>query len=246
MNKECIYVDGKVIVEDENGNKRITEYSDNLEEILAQENLIETMENKIQELDKELGNTKEDNKPYVPFVLPTWFFSLILAKPIFGVLGFDTTTISQTVFGPMNDFTLTLLVVGAATLPLFCVYEKIYYNQIKYNQKARRADIAEYDYLNKEIKIQKEKLEKLKKEKTITTEASGFSVKEVNDIEELNNLESWLILYSNLGYDMRKYYKLYQSGKLEEYLENEGYTEVACECAKEYVSEQGPKLVKRK
>ena len=122
MNKECVYVDGKVIVEDENGNKRITEYSDNLEEILAQENLIETMENKIQELDKELGNTKEDNKPYVPFVLPTWFFSLILAKPIFGVLGFDTTTISQTVFVLIYDFILILFIMWAETLSLFFVY----------------------------------------------------------------------------------------------------------------------------
>lgn len=34
MNKELIFIDNKVIVEDEKGNKTIRENSDNLEEIL--------------------------------------------------------------------------------------------------------------------------------------------------------------------------------------------------------------------
>ena len=59
MNKEYTYLDGKVIVEDENGKKRVTEYSDKLDEILVQENLIEVMENKLSEVDKKIQNNDE-------------------------------------------------------------------------------------------------------------------------------------------------------------------------------------------
>lgn len=47
MNKEYIYIDGKVIVEDENGNKNVMQYNDKIEEILIQENLMETMKKEL-------------------------------------------------------------------------------------------------------------------------------------------------------------------------------------------------------
>ena len=53
MNKEYMYIDGKVVISDENGKQTLTEYSDNLDAILAQENVIETMENRILELEKD-------------------------------------------------------------------------------------------------------------------------------------------------------------------------------------------------
>ena len=45
MNREYTYVDDKVIIRDENGNQRVVEYCDNLNEILIQENLLEEIEN---------------------------------------------------------------------------------------------------------------------------------------------------------------------------------------------------------
>ena len=35
MNKEYIYVNGKVVIQDENGNKRLVDYNNNLDEILV-------------------------------------------------------------------------------------------------------------------------------------------------------------------------------------------------------------------
>ena len=52
MNKEYTYINGKVIISDENGNKTQSEYYDNLDEVLVKENIIETMEDKIEELKK--------------------------------------------------------------------------------------------------------------------------------------------------------------------------------------------------
>lgn len=51
MNKEYVYIDIKVIISDENDKKTQSEYYDNLDKVLIQENLIETMEGKIQELE---------------------------------------------------------------------------------------------------------------------------------------------------------------------------------------------------
>ncbi len=43
MNKGYVYKDGKVLIIDENGKQKETEYYDNLDEILIKENLIEEM-----------------------------------------------------------------------------------------------------------------------------------------------------------------------------------------------------------
>ena len=45
---------GNVRIFDENGNFREVPFSDKLEEILVQENIVETIETKINELEKEL------------------------------------------------------------------------------------------------------------------------------------------------------------------------------------------------
>lgn len=61
MNKEYTYIDGKVIISYENGKKTPVDYYDNLDEILIQENLIETIENKILLLEKESNAYKKYN-----------------------------------------------------------------------------------------------------------------------------------------------------------------------------------------
>lgn len=244
MNKEYIYNGGNVTVIDENGNARPVDYSDNLEEILIQENLIEDMENRIKELEMNLENTKESNKPYIPVMLPTVIFALITAKTImFPLLGLDAPV--DTIFGAMNNSTLVIGVVGSLTIPFATAVDVLWYRQDKHNKRSRRADVAEHEYLKKAIETQKEKLEELKNDKTKANEIGEFKVEKINDSETLRALKSWLILYSNLGYSAEKYYKLYQKEELEESLAKEGYTEYACECAKEYIEEKGPTLIKR-
>ena len=45
MNKGYTYIDGKVIISDENGNHTQSEYYDNLDKVLVQENVIINKEN---------------------------------------------------------------------------------------------------------------------------------------------------------------------------------------------------------
>ena len=233
MNKNYIYNDGTVTVIDENGNARPIEYSDNLEEILIQENLIEEMENEFKELEKVDKKTKR----YIPNFVPAVFLAMVVLKTIIPSLGADAMI--DTVFGTMNLSTVTIGVSSILTLPLATAMDIAVYNQEKQKNKKIRSNAAKYDYLKNEIEIQKGKLEELKQEKTKTNENNEFKVEKVDDIEALNTLKKHLILYSNLAYSIEKYYKLYENGKLEEYLKNEGYSDDTYECAKEYIEEKG-------
>lgn len=247
MNKEYIYNGGNITVIDENGSARPVEYSDNLEEILIQENIIEDIENKITKLEQDLKNNKENNRPYIPYIVPSAILGLIITKIVANpLLGIDATLMVDTIFGTINNSTLIIGVVGALMLPLTTIMEILSYKKNKHWKKSRRAEVAEYEYLQKEIKIQKDKLEELKKDKTKTNNISEFRVEKVNDSERLNSLKSWIILYSNLGYSIEEYYKLLKKGELEEQLTSKGYTELACERAKEYIEEKSPTLVKKR
>ena len=240
MNKNYICNNGNVAVIDENGNSRSVEYTDNLEEILIQENLIEDIENRI----KNLGNVNKNNKYYIPNFVPAVFLAMIISKTmIFPSMGVDE--VINTIFGVINLSTAATVGAGICTLPLAILMDTIVYYQEKQKRKEKSATVAEYEYLEKEIEIQKQKLEELKKDKTKPNETPEFKVKKVNDLDALNQLKNSLVLYSNLGYDLQRYYKLYEKGKLEKCLKNEGYTELECESAKEYIEEKGPTLVKR-
>lgn len=247
MNKEYIYLDGKVIVEDENGNKKLTDYQDNIQEILVQENLIETMENELKELSNVINTTKGNEKRYVPYIVPAAIFAILIAKPVMGALfGVDTAMTIDTIFGTMNFMTPILGVTGAIIIPGATALELLSYSHYKFNKKGRRATIAKYEYLQKQLEIEKETLKKMKKNKEKNNESNEFKNGKVDDLEKLIALKSWLTFYSNLGFDTEKYYKLYQNGELEETLKRDGYSENACNCAKEFIEEKGSVLTKRK
>ena len=74
MNKEYVDINGNIVVEDEKGNKSPIEYRDNLDEVLVQENIIETMQMEKQELEQKRANfhkNEKSNKQYnlFPFVI---------------------------------------------------------------------------------------------------------------------------------------------------------------------------------
>lgn len=49
MNSSYTYINGKAIIFDENGNQVPINYYNNLDDVLVQENVVETIENKIKE-----------------------------------------------------------------------------------------------------------------------------------------------------------------------------------------------------
>lgn len=100
MNKEYIYIDGNIILEDEKGNRNPIEYRDNIDEILIQENIIETMENEKQELERKsirFNKNIKFKKRDIFFPLVAGISSPILAYIILNYFGiFDIEPFSLT------------------------------------------------------------------------------------------------------------------------------------------------------
>lgn len=138
MNKEYTYIDGKVIISDENNNKTQCEYYDNLDEVLVQENLIETMENNIEKLEKESKSYKRKRIHYIP-----WVFILVTLISIIGVPFFmNYMTVENlfamqldTVFGTINAALAISLPIDFIAIGLSGIVELINYNDYKEERK---------------------------------------------------------------------------------------------------------------
>lgn len=248
MNKEYIYIDGKAIIKDDKGNQVPIEYYDNLDKVLVQENLVETMENRISYLEKASEKYKKYNKKnYIPFYLPMTAIMTIIVPPITIYLLGDTSVFTSqidTIFGPMNKALLFSSFFTTLFLPLGVLPEVNMYSIYKRAIKEEKGINSELEFLKKEIIVEKEKLINLQKEKTRDEEKKEFRVATVDDLKVLEDFKNLRQLYFDLGYNGEKYYKYYQNGILDNKL-GEYYTEDGIEIAKQYLEEKGPTLTKK-
>lgn len=244
MNKEYTYIDGKVIISDENDNKTQSEYYDNLDEVLVQENLIEFMEGKIHSLEKESQLYKKNNvRRYIPVALPMTLLLSTIGPSLLINNAFNTYV--DTIFGTMNlalaagiPITLSLLPIGVGT-------ELILYNEYKNSLKREKGINSELVFLKEQIVKEKESLDDLKLDRTRNNENTDFRTVKVDDLQQLKVLRDYLNLYYNLGFNGEKYYQYYQDGKLDEKLQKY-YSDTGIQLAKEYIEEKGPSLVLRR
>ena len=249
MNKEYTYIDGKVIISDENGKQKPVEYYDNLDDVLVQENLIETIEDIIAELEKESKLYKKCNrKHYIPFILPTFALMTIIGVPIifYCFTGTNPFTISvDSIFGVVNQGVLLGSSFSTVLLPFGALVEFDMYRQHKDSLKEEKGVNSTLEFLQKQLIEEKQALEDLKKEKKRDEENKEFRVVEVDDKQQLNTLKDYVELYFDLGYNAEKYLRYYQQGKLDKKLRKH-YTDKGIEVAKEYLEEKRPTLVKKK
>lgn len=249
MNKGYTYVDGKVIISDTEGKQVLDEYYDNLDDVLVQENLIETMENRITELEKYSELCKKVNpKHYRPIYFIMIAIMTTIVAPMLSYLLTGTNpfiTSIDTIFGIVNDAVFEICFFSSLLWPLGALLEFNLYRQYKNSIKKENGVNSELEFLQKQIVEEKRKLEDLKKEKKKEEKVKDFKVVEVDDKQQLNALKSYLSLYFDLGYNVEKYFSYYQQGKLDEKL-GKCYTDTDIGIAKEYLEEKGPTLVKRK
>ncbi len=118
------------------------------------------------------------------------------------------------------------------------------YRDYKNSIKEEKGINSEIEFLKQQIIIEKQKLFELEKEKTKNREDKRFKSVEVDDLEKLKALKSYLNLYYDLGYNGEKYYKYYLQGKLDNKL-CKYYNDVGIELAKEYLEEKVSTLVKK-
>ena len=128
MNKECVYVDEKIVVSDENGNNRIIENSDKINEILVQENVVEAIEEKTLELKEKLIQNKV-SKHFVPENFLTTICGLIISDLLFKYV-FKVNILTDLIIGPFN----AIFLMGGILIPassLFDVLNYFVYKQMK-------------------------------------------------------------------------------------------------------------------
>lgn len=244
MNKNYIYIDGKVIISDKNGNNKQQEYYDNLDEVLIKENVIEEIENRIKELNRKKDSFK--NKKFMPTSL-FYFISAIPISPfllwmISGANPFITDVSS--IFGTISSAALCTITTATGFIPFGLLITKIEYNDYKRKIKDEQATDCELEFLKSQLVEKKELLNKLKNDKSRDKEDKTFRSKFVEDTKELKELHTLSRTYYDLSYNSEKYYKYYKKGKLEEKLHNY-YNDFEIELAKDYLEEKGPTLIKK-
>ena len=245
MNQEYTYIEGKAIVKTDKGVKEPIEYYDNLNEALVQENLIEAMENNILSLEKESENYKKNNrKHYFPFFLlgvPIVLITLSIGVALYATSGNSDVN----VFEVVGDFVLNATVCSVACVPITALMELRTYEYYKSLLSEEKGINSELEFLKKQVIIEKEKLNTLKKGKNIDKNNEKIRVVEVSDLELLKRLKKSLDLYFDLGYNEDAYYKYYQNNTLDANL-SQDYNGAEIEIAKKYLEEKGPTLTKKR
>ena len=244
MNKEYAYSDGKAIIVDEKGNQTKSKYYDNLDDILVQENLIEDMENKIKQLEEDSANYKGNNKRYVPLMLLLSILGILISNII--LLAIDPRLfIEKMQFGNINLGTFFNSTLLAVLTPMTAIFDLRDYKKFKDAQNTEKGINSELDYLKKQITIEKQKLEKLQKDKKKKKENKKFGVVVVDDKAKLAESKSNSDFYYNVGYNENKYFKYYQQGRLNDKLIKDYYNNAEIKKVEEYLEEKGPKFFKK-
>lgn len=247
MNKEVIYKDGVVTVKDAYGNEREVNNLDNLDEILIQENVIETILNTMESLEFS-SETFSKNKFRDLLFMPTPIIGTVTVPTLMTYITsiLDKTHIEgiiNTRFGPMKTEKFLSLFI-AVFLPFGYRMSKKWYNEYKEESKRENGRQLALEHLRTNLIVQRAKLMRLDG-KGILTEVSEDKSYFIDDDEILETLHDHICLYYDLGYNSKEYYEYYKAhGELPEELKQE-YNEAGRQMIETLLQERGPNLVKR-
>lgn len=180
------------------------------------------------------------SKHFIPENFLTAICGLIISDLLFKYV-FKVNILTDLIIGPFNP----IFLMGGIIIPAFSLLDVFKYFDYKQMKKEKQGDILEYNYLSKKLEQEKSKLEELKKEQVIISDPQEFKVEKVDDLERLKELRNKLSLYNRLGYNMNKYYRYYQAGKLEKKLSRQ-YDESSISEIKEYFETKDSYPVKKK
>ena len=236
MNKSYAYVDGREIICDENGMQTQSEYYDNLDKVLVQENVIEEIKKRIQELTKE----REVYKQLIRFDNKINARTTIVCASVFSIVGI---LLAKSIGIDPN---LVIISVGVSAVVGGSLINFFLKEDYKHMVKNANGINSELEYLKLQLEKEKKILISLQEEKTRNNEKKEFMSTQIDDIQQLEALKSKLKLYHDLGYNREKYYNYYKQGILEEEFLQRNYNKTDIELAKEYLEEKGPVLVKKR
>ncbi len=233
MNKEYTYINNKVVISSDNGEQKIVDNCTNLDAILSQENVIETIETKIKELEEKLANSKKKRSiRFIPVHFLACLTAAILAFIIFYLM-------SGEILIPEISI---ILAVASPVISLFDVFDYLSY---KGGIKEEQGMESELEYLKKSLITEQQKLIELKSKSQNIAEPQELKTIKVTEKERLINLKNYLEIYYDLGYNSQKYLKHIEDGNLETELIQK-YNTAGIDFAIDYLTEKSQTLSRRK
>ena len=219
MNKEFMYFRGKAIVSDTEGNLSEREYCDNINEVLEEENLIESLENKKEKLEeRSLIYSEKNNEPFFPKSILKTFSTILIGQIAFWLLfvaGFVHLPIGIDFFDLLKNITL---IAVSVSVPIATLFDIVDYKEHKKSLKIEAGINKELEFLNEQLSVETEKLNIMKSnvKKETESEQNEFVINVVKklDSKKLKELRELLVLYFDLGYSQDKYEKYNREGKL--------------------------------
>lgn len=208
MNKEYAIKDEKtIIVSDENGTLKEKENTSNKDEILIQENVIELVEKKLEEVSGEKEKTLKFKKIYkklMKIFLAVMGISGGLFLALYnGFLG---------IFPTMQLYTATLDIIVLILGFLFESSSCIGYSTTK--KTVEETDFQSY-FLEKDLERENKKLQELYKNSEYNQHKEENSIVQINDRERLQKLRIYLENLQQLSEEIPRYAYSYARGKWE-------------------------------
>lgn len=226
----------KVLVTSENGNQRIIENCDNIEEILVEENITESVTKKINELEEDKKKYEKINrKKYVPIMIFICFFLTKIILP---------TVFNSYQFIFYDNF-LKFDLVNLLMFSLATCTDALLFIKHRQNIKKQKGINSELYYLNECLKKENKKMRNLiRKSKSLKECKQVYNVT-IRSADMIKNLDNHSAFYYNIGYNSEKYYNYYIKGNIND-ITKKRYTDEDSDLVNDYFKEHGPTLVKRK
>ena len=251
MNKQFMYINGTIVVSDENGLKLAIPYVDNIKDMLLLQNEIEFLETQLEADKKALKNKKEEiayrNKDSKR--ISTWG-SLLAVGTTFGIsafMGLSHEEMTNTILGPMSEY-------FAFSIPMSvgCVGFVQMVSLLGLRYRPSKKSVTG---LEEKISCAEEMLKTLKSDLTYlennATSDRYADVEEmisydVNSTSSIELLKEILKLCYSFGCDSEYFFKLFKKGILEEKLISEGFSVIAIRDFSEFVAEKMEEKIKSK
>ncbi len=226
-------------VMDDNGNIRKIDYSDNIEEILETENVIENIEKDI--IDRK-NYLKENHKYGTSNKLKLYMPTIISLLGLFASI----MSINLSMYSTSKVLIAIEFVggtIGALTTMSYSVASFV--NRYSSSKHYKRVEAKLYG-LEKILEREKTKLKELNNNKTVNKNKKDDDnqLKMVKDTN-INSINSFVSLLSVFGYYQRKYTKMYKSGELDREVLF-CYSEEDVEIVHDYFEEKAKVLSKKK
>ena len=232
MNKEYLYINGKCVIYDENGaikdnnGKVLTkEYTDKLDEILVQENIIEELENELEDVNKLINKNemsmKSDKASMWICAGMLCIFPILFQQLLPHMITEEALTDLMT-----NSYARTL--IQGLMLSLITIFGGGFVFGINKSCKEKKKKLngneTKKEAIEKSLEKEKEKLVELERTKQKTTIdekelENNICSKKVNDLQALRNLRDNLRVYYGFGYNRKKYERYLKAGKLDKKLQ---------------------------